>query len=137
MSLLPLLPFRLAGVDLDDLQRQIAALGEDKVLQRLPDDAGTEHADADFFALLSHRETLEKLRCNYLRLIEKLAESFANPADRLLRPMLVLDQREAHVRIAEFAEADARRDRHFRFLEKELRELDRAHRFAWLGNLRP
>src|ERR1051325_1428367 len=44
---------------------------------------------------------------------------------------------EAHVRVAVLAEADAGRDRDLRLLQQELRELDRAHRLARLGDLRP
>ena len=57
----------------------------------------------------------------------ELGERAPEVAHRLLRPLLVLDQGEAHVALAAGAEADARRQRHLRLAHQHGRELDRAH----------
>src|SRR5687767_798623 len=58
-------------------------------------------------------------------------------AERLLDPLLVLDEGKADVPLAVFAEANARRDRHLRLLDEELRELERAEAAERVGNGRP
>src|SRR5206468_2861804 len=59
------------------------------------------------------------------------------PAERLLDPLLVLDQRESHVALAVLTEPDARRDGHLRVLNEQLGELERAHHAERLGDRRP
>src|SRR3546814_3072703 len=51
--------------------------------------------------------------------------------------MFVFDQREAHVRVAIFTEADARRDRNLGLFHQLLREFKRTHRLERLGDLGP
>src|SRR6185369_9455787 len=68
---------------------------------------------------------------------ERTAEGLPDAADGLAQPVLVLDEREAHVVVAVFTEADARRHRHLPLPEQELRELDRSHRAIRLRNLCP
>jgi len=57
------------------------------------------------------------------RISGQLHESAPEPADRLLDPLLVLDQGETHEAIASRSEADAGRARYICPLHKELREL--------------
>ena len=52
----------------------------------------------------------------------------ANLADRLAEPVRVLDDRQAEIAFAVFAEAAAGADGHARFVEQLHREVDRAHR---------
>src|SRR5215468_8844058 len=56
-----------------------------------------------------------------------LAEHLLDAADRLARPVLVLDQCEAHMRVAVVAEPDPGRHRDLGVGEKLLRELEGAH----------
>src|SRR5262245_42804687 len=70
-------------------------------------------------------------------LIEHCAERFLDAADGLPGPMLVLDEREAHVVIAVLAEADARRHGDLGVSQQELAELERAERLVLVGNLGP
>jgi hypothetical protein len=65
------------------------------------------------------------------------AERAANAAHRLTGSMLVFDQRESDVLVAELAEPDPGRDRHLRFAQQHLRELDRAERAKLLGDAGP
>src|SRR5262245_39823011 len=65
------------------------------------------------------------------------AEGLPDAPHRLTGPMLVFDQREAHVLVAVLPEADARRHRHFSLLEQEFRELDGAHRPQGLRDAAP
>src|SRR6267143_6546505 len=58
-------------------------------------------------------------------------------AQRLLDPLFVLDEREAHVALAVLPEPDARRHRDPRPLDAELGELQRAHGPEWLGDRCP
>src|SRR5207249_3785707 len=58
-------------------------------------------------------------------------------AQRLPDPLLVLDQREAHVPFAVLAEADAGRDGDLGLLHAELGELQRAEPAERLGDGRP
>src|SRR5205814_7286408 len=58
-------------------------------------------------------------------------------AQRLLDPLLVLDEREADVAFAVLAEPDARRYRDLRFLDAELGELQGAHGAERLRDRRP
>src|SRR4051794_30374431 len=60
-----------------------------------------------------------------------------DPAHRLPRARAVLDQREPHVVVAVFAEADAGRYGHLGPLDQLLREFERAAGAIALGNLRP
>src|SRR5262245_44779265 len=75
--------------------------------------------------------------CPPSRLPEGGAEGLLDAADRLPRPVLVLDEREAHELIAALAEADPRRHRHLGLVQQELRELERAHRLVLAGDLGP
>src|SRR5204863_356828 len=65
------------------------------------------------------------------------AASNARVTPRRLAPLLVLDEREAHVALAVLAEPDARRHRDPRLLDAQLGELQRAHGPEWLGNRCP
>src|SRR5262245_46772394 len=65
------------------------------------------------------------------------AEREANAAHGLAGAMLVLDQGEAHVFVAELSEADPRRHRNLRLAQQQLGELDRAQSAKLLGDARP
>src|SRR6185295_17498309 len=58
-------------------------------------------------------------------------------AYRLPQPLAVLDQRDAHIALAVFAEAQARRHRHLGVAQEQLRELDAAEIAEALGDRRP
>src|SRR5581483_5142666 len=64
-------------------------------------------------------------------------ERLPDAANRLSRAVLVLDQREAHVRVAVLAEADARGHGDLRLAQQMLRELEGAHRLERVRDLRP
>src|SRR5688572_11570529 len=51
--------------------------------------------------------------------------------------LLVLYECETHVAVARFAESDTGRNRDLRFLDEELRELERSHRFELIGDRSP
>src|SRR5262245_23365967 len=75
--------------------------------------------------------------CPARRLAECRTERLLDAANRLSRPVLVLDQGKADVVVAVLAEADARRHRHLGLAQEILGELERAHRFVLIGNLGP
>src|SRR5215831_17069600 len=65
------------------------------------------------------------------------AAQILEPAQRLTDALLVLHERETNVAFAVLAEADTRRDRDLRFLNEELRELQRAEAAEGFGDRRP
>src|SRR5262249_3942121 len=75
--------------------------------------------------------------CPARRQIERRAQRLLDAADRLAGPVLVLDEREAHVVIAVLAETDARRHGDLGLVQQELGELERAHRLVLVGDLGP
>src|SRR4029453_6850235 len=75
--------------------------------------------------------------CPARRLPEGGAKGLLDAADRLPRPVLVLDEREAHELIAVLAEPDPRRHRHLGLVEQELAEFERAHRLLIVRDLPP
>src|SRR5690606_5857704 len=65
------------------------------------------------------------------------AEGFADAPQGLPDPLLVLDQREAYMRVAIVAEADARRHGDLGLGQQLLGELERPHRLVGIGDLGP
>src|SRR6185436_15909271 len=66
-----------------------------------------------------------------------LSEHVADAARRLAQPVLVLDQRDAHVVVAVVAEADAGRDRDLGLLDQPLGEGDGAFLGVEIGDFCP
>src|SRR5262245_42069891 len=69
--------------------------------------------------------------------VERRTERLLDAADRLPRPVVVLDEGEAHVGIAVLAEPAPGRHGHLRLAQEELRELERAHRLVLVRDLGP
>src|SRR5690606_10540397 len=65
------------------------------------------------------------------------AEGLANAPQGLPDPLLVLDQREAHMGVAVVAEADAGRNGDLGLVQQLLRELERSHGLVGIGDLGP
>src|SRR3989442_10794434 len=65
------------------------------------------------------------------------AAQLLEAAQRLADPLLVLDEREPHVALSVFPEADARRHGHLGLLDQELGELERAQALEGIGDRRP
>src|SRR5439155_23338752 len=91
------------------------------------DRAEAEQSDPDFRHLTGPRRGRNG----------RSAGEVLEPAERLLDPLLVLDQREPYEALAVLAEPDARRDGHLRVLDEQFGELERAQRAERRGDRRP
>src|SRR5580704_10447702 len=72
-----------------------------------------------------------------LRTTDSLLQELLNRLSGLPRPVLILDQSETHVALAERAESDTRRHGDQRFFQQQLRKFERAFGAILLWNRRP